>query len=226
LSTLESRLRAALAAVAQANEKTTAADAAMAKLRDAIDEVPNLQGAVNALAIDDAAAFESWARAGDAAAPPAIDAAAHHAASLALIEAQKKAAAANSALTRIEAERTRARLHGEAAQKAILPLAAQIVLAARVPEVLAEAAELQTKVWHVAAQLDEARAVLFEVAETLPKGSEEAREVYVLAEKLWDEIRNGRQGAPADVNAIRASWMQEINTAIDAANNETENEVA
>jgi hypothetical protein len=226
LSTLESRLRAALAAVAQANEKTTAADAAMAKLRDAIDEVPNLQGAVNALAIDDAAAFESWARAGDAAAPPAIDAAAHHAASLALIEAQKKAAAANSALTRIEAERTRARLHGEAAQKAILPLAAQIVLAARVPEVLAEAAELQTKIWHVAAQLDEARAVLFEVAETLPKGSEEAREVYVLAEKLWDEIRNGRQGAPADVNAIRASWMQEINTAIDAANNETENEVA
>ena len=226
MSTLESRLRAALAAVAQANEKTTAADAAMAKLRDAIDEVPNLQGAVNALAIDDAAAFESWARAGDAAAPPAIDAAAHHAASLALIEAQKKAAAANSALTRIEAERTRARLHGEAAQKAILPLAAQIVLAARVPEVLAEAAELQTKIWHVAAQLDEARAVLFEVAETLPKGSEEAREVYVLAEKLWDEIRNGRQGAPADVNAIRASWMQEINTAIDAANNETENEVA
>jgi hypothetical protein len=42
-----------------------------------------------------------------------------------------------------------------------------------------------------------------------------------LAEKLSNEIRNRRQGYPADVNAIRAAWMQEINATIDAHANET-----
>jgi hypothetical protein len=227
MTPLESRLRAALAAVAQANEKISSADAAMAKLRAAIDDVTSHQSAVNALAIDDAQAFETWARAGDDTAPPAIDAAAHHAASLALIEAQKKAAAANSALTRIEAERTRARLHGEAEQKAILPLAAQIAIPARVQELLDEHAEYQTKLWHVAAQIDEAHKVLIEIADTMPKGGEEAREVHVLASKLWEEIRNRRQGTPAQVDEIRAAWRSAINATIDAhANNEMENEVA
>jgi hypothetical protein len=50
-----------------------------------------------------------------------------------------------------------------------------------------------------------------QIADSLPKGSEEAREVHVLASKLWEEIRNRRHGTPAQVDEIRTSWMQEAN---------------
>jgi hypothetical protein len=223
LSTLESRLRAAVQAVASANEKTTAADAAMARLRAAIEAVPQHQGAINSLANADSAAFEQWAKTGEGEAP-AIDAAAHDAARQALVAAQAKASAATAALQRIEQERMKARAHGEAAQKAIAPLAYQIVLPKRVSELLDELAEIQTAVWHKLAQVEEAHAYLIAAAETLPKGSAESHEVYVTAEKLAGEIRQRKHSSrPADANAIRASWLQEIDAAIDAhANNEME----
>jgi hypothetical protein len=221
LTDLSQRLRAAVQTVAQANTKTASADAALAKLRAAIDDVPSHQSAVNALAIDDAAAFESWARAGDDAAAPVIDAAAHDAARKALVVAQAKASAAAAALQRIERARTEARAHGEAAQKAIAPLAYQIVLPKRVSELLDELAEIQTAVWHKLAQVEEAHALLIAAAETLPKGSAESHEVYVTAEKLAGEIRQRKHSSrPADANAIRASWLQEIDAAIVAASNE------
>jgi len=215
------RLRSAITAGAESNAKLQAADQSIALLNAAIDAVPNLQGEVNALANLDANAFEQWAKAADGSDAPTIDADAHHAASLALIAAQKKAMAATSALQRIEQERSKTRAYGEAAQAAIMPLAAQIVIAARVPEIIAEATELQTKLWHATAKFDDAYALLIATAEALPKGSAEAHEVYTLAEKLGNEIRNRRQGFPAIVNEIRAAWMQEINAVIDEHANET-----
>jgi hypothetical protein len=220
MNDITSRLRSAITAVNESNMKLQAADQSIALLTAAIDAVPNLQGEVNALANADTNAFEEWAKAADGSDPPAIDADAHHAATMALVAAQKKGQAAASALTRIEADRMKARNYGEAARSAITPLAAQIVISKRVPELLAEATELQTKVWHLTAQFDDAYALLITFAESLPKGSEEAREVYQLAEKLGNEIRNRRQGHPANVNAIRAAWMQEVNATIDAHANE------
>jgi hypothetical protein len=219
---LDTRLRAAIQAVTESNAKLQAADQSISLLTAAIDAVPNLQGEVNALANLDANAFEAWAKANDGSEPPTIDAEKHHAASLALVAGQKKAQAATSALTRFEADRTKVRTYGEAAQAAITPLAAQIVLSERVPEIIAEAAELQTKLWHASAQLDEAYALAIIFAESLPKGSAEAREIYEMAEKLANEIRQRNQGRPAHVNEIRAAWMQEINETIDAHAN-TEN---
>jgi hypothetical protein len=221
LNTLHDRLAAALKAVAASNEKITATDAAMAKLRAAIDEVPQHQGALNALAIADAAAFETWARAGDDTAPPAIDAQAHDDARKALVEAQAKASAATAALGRIERARTEAFARGDAAQKAILPLASQIILAARVPEVLAEVETLRVRLRHKSAVADSAHTLLIEIAETLPKGSEESREVYVLAEKLGAQLRATYELPQVDDAAVRASWLTEINAAIPVAN-ETE----
>jgi chromosome segregation ATPase len=224
LTTLESRLRSAVQAVASANTKLQDADKSIALLTKTIEDLPQHAGAVNSLATADAQAFEAWARAADDSEPPQIDAAAHDAARVALAGAQAKAAAATSALRKIEAERMQARTYGEAAQAAIEPLAAQIAIAKRVPELLAEAAELWTQVWHKQAQLEEAHPLLISVADRLPKGSQEAREVYEFASRLFDEIRqHGRGGKPADAVAIRAEWFKEINATIDAhANNETE----
>jgi hypothetical protein len=225
--TTHDRLRSAITAVTESNAKLQAADASIALLNAAVDAIPALQGEVNALANLDANAFEQWAKAADGSEPPVIDADAHHAANIALVSAQKKSQAAASALTRIEQERTKARAYGEAAQAAIMPLATQIVISERVPELLAEAAEIQTKLWHMTAKFDDAYDLLISTAETLTKGGEEAREVYTLAEKVGNEIRNRRQGFPADVNAIRRDWMQEINATIEAhANETTENEIA
>jgi hypothetical protein len=215
------RLRSAITAVTESNAKLQAADQSIALLTAAIDAVPNLQGDVNALANADANAFEQWAKAADGSDAPTIDADAHHKASLALVSAQKKAMAATSALTRIEQERTRVRTYGEAAQAAIPALAAQIAISKRVPELLAEAAELQTKVWHLTAQFDDAYALLISTAETLPKGSEEAREIYTMAEKLGNEIRNRNSGRPADINAIRRGWVSDINDLITTHASET-----
>jgi hypothetical protein len=214
MNDITSRLRSAITAVNESNMKLQAADQSIALLTAAIDAVPNLQGEVNALANADTNAFEEWAKAADGSEPPTIDADAHHAANLALVSAQKKAMAATSALTRIEAERTKVRTYGEAAQAAITPLASQIVLAKRIPEIIAEATDLQTKLWHASGQLDEAYALAIIFAESLPKGSEEAREIYTMAEKLGNEIRQRRQGYPADVNAIRAAWIADINALI------------
>jgi hypothetical protein len=221
------RLRLAITAVTETNKKLQHADQSIALLTGAIDAIPALQGEVNALANADTNSFEQWAKAADGSEPPTIDAEKHHAANLALVSAQKKAHAAASALSRIEQERSKVRSYGEAAQAAITPLAAQIVIAKRVPELIAEAAELQTQVWHKTAQFDDAYALLITFAESLPKGSAEAREIYTMAEKLGNEIRLRRQGYPADVNAIRRDWMQEINATIEAhANETTENEIA
>ena len=42
-----------------------------------------------------------------------------------------------------------------------------------------------------------------------------------MAEKLGNEMRNRRQGYPADANAIRAAWMQEVNDLITSTATET-----
>jgi hypothetical protein len=221
LNTTHERLKSAITAVNESNAKLQAADQSIALLTAAIDAVPNLQGEVNALANADANAFEQWAKAaGYGSDEPTIDADAHHKASLALVSAQKKAMAATSALSRIEQERMKTRTYGEAAQAAIPALAAQIAISKQVPEIIAEATDLQTRLWHASARLDDAYGLLISTAETLPKGSAEAYEVYTLAEKFGNEIRNRRQGFPANVNAIRAAWVQDINAAIEAANNE------
>jgi hypothetical protein len=220
MNDITSRLRSAITAVTESNAKLQAADQSIALLTSAIDAVPNLQGEVNALANADTNAFEHWAKAADGSEPPTIDADAHHAAALALVAGQKKAQAATSALTRIQDERMKARAYGEAATAAIQPLAAQIVISKQVPEIIAEATDLQTKLWHASAQLDEAYALAIIFAESLSKGSEEAREIYTMAEKLGNEIRQRRQGYPADVNAIRRDWTQEIHATIDAHANE------
>jgi hypothetical protein len=194
VSDTATRLRSAITAVNESNAKLQAADPSIALLTAAIDAVPNLQGEVNALANLDANAFEEWARAADGSDAPTIDAGAHHAANLALIAAQKKASAAASALTRIEQERSKVRAYGEAAQAAITPLAAQIAIPERVYEIIAEATDLQTRLWRASARLDDAHALLISTAESLPKASPESREVYTLAEKLGNEIRQRRQG--------------------------------
>jgi hypothetical protein len=225
LNDLSTRLRAAIVAVNESNQKLQAADQSIGLLNAAIDAIPSLQGECNALANADVNSFEAWAKAADGSDAPVIDADAHHAASLALVAGQKKSQAASAALTRIEQERTKARAYGEAAQAAITPLAAQIAFTKRVPEIIAEATDLQTKLWHASAQLDEAYALAIIFAESLPKGSEEARAVYTMAEKLSNEMRNRRQGIPADANAIRRAWNVEIGAVIDAhANETTENE--
>jgi hypothetical protein len=92
-----------------------------------------------------------------------------------------------------------------------------------VPEIIAEATDLETRVWHLTAQFDDAYDLLIATAESLPKASPESREVYALAEKLGTEIRNRRQGSPANVNAIRAAWIADINALITST---TENEIA
>jgi hypothetical protein len=217
------RLRLAITAVTETNKKLQHADQSIALLTGAIDAIPALQGEVNALANADTNSFEQWAKAADGSEPPVIDAEKHHAANIALVSAQKKSQAAASALTRIEQERSKFRAYGEAAQAAIPALAAQITISKRVPELLAEAAEHQTKLWHLTAQFDDAYGLLISTAETLPKGGEEAREVYTLAEKLGNEIRNRRQGIPANVNAIRAAWIADINALITST---SENEIA
>src|SRR6202035_6062553 len=94
----------------------------MARLNAAIEAVPQHQGTVNALAHTDAAAFEAWARTGEGEAPT-IDAQAHDAARQALVASQATASAARSALQRIEHSRAEAFAHGQAAQKAIYPIA-------------------------------------------------------------------------------------------------------
>ena len=185
-------------------------------LNAAIDAIPSLQSDVNALSNLDAAAFEAWAKANDGSDAPAIDAEKHHAANLALVSAQKKAAAATSARSRLEEERTKVHNYGVAAKKAIHPLAAMITMSKMVPELLAEAAELQTQLWHKTAQFDDAYDLLIATAESMQKGSPEAKEIYDLAEKLGTEIRNRTQGRPAMVHEVRAAWLAEINSTIDA----------
>ena len=218
---LHGRLKAAIAAVNEANEKTAAHDVAIARLRDAIDAVPQHQGAVNALANADAQAFERYAREGGDV--PTIDAKAHDKARIALAGAQAKAQAASAALRKIEDERVKAHQHGEAAQAAIYPLAAQIAIAKRLPELLAELGELQTLFWQKAAQVEEVRPLLYAVADALPKGSAEAHELLVFAEKISNQIReHGTGGKPADVVNIRTAWAADIDATIEAASAEKE----
>jgi hypothetical protein len=219
---IESRLRAALAAVAQANTKTQAADAAMGRLNEAISAVPEYQGAVNALAIDDAQAFEVWARAGDDTAPPAIDAQAHDAARVALAGAQAQAAAATSAMTRIEADRSKARAHGESAQAAIFPLALLATLETGFGPLVDEVIEHRKRMSTASHRIDTALQLLVDTS----KGADEhtRRELLVAMEKFSTDSRRANEFAQIDRDQLRTELHQKINATIDAANETTKGE--
>jgi hypothetical protein len=222
LTTLNDRLRSALVAVAQSNEKTQAADVAMAKLNDAISAVPQHQSAVNALAIDDAQAFETWARAGDDTPPPAINAQAHDDARVALAGAQAKAAAATAALQRIEADRTKARTHGEAAAAAIYPIALLVTLETEFSPLVDEVIEHRKRMSTASHRIDTALQLLVDAS----KGADEhtRRELLVAMEKFSEDSRRANELSQIDRDQLRAELHQKINATIDGANETTKGE--
>jgi hypothetical protein len=217
---LHERLASAIAAVNDTNTKLVAHDAAIAKLNASIDSVPQHQGAVNALANDDAAAFEAYAR-GDTDDEPTIDAKAHDKARQALAGAQAKAAAARTALAKIEGERSKVRAYAVKAQSAIYPIATQITLASIVPTLIQETKALREQARAKSTKIDEAVAVLAELTDSL-KGSDLQREVSILMTELSTQTRASYEFAPVDAKALRAELMVAVNQTIDNANTQKE----
>jgi hypothetical protein len=215
---LHERLAAAIAAVNETNTKLQAHDAAIARLNATIDAVPNLQGDLNALAADDAAAFERFAR--DGGDEPVIDAKAHDKARIALVAAQAKAAAARTAMAKIEAERAKASAHGVAAQAAIRPLAMQIALAPIFEAAIDEAMKHRIAARDISTKADEALALLAALVDSLPNPSDERREVSILMTELSTKTRVTYEIPPTDTAAIRRELNDAISAVIDANTNE------
>jgi hypothetical protein len=225
---LHTRLAAALRAITETDTKISGLDEAMARLSDAIADANSKQGAVNALASADAVAFERYAR--DGGDVPVVDSSAHHAAQLQLISAQKTAAAANAALSKLEGERALASALGQSARAAITPLALQLVFPDMVKRLADEAIALRDEARRKSTMIDEAYAITIETAELFEKGSPTALELYRFAEGLNAHTRRTHELAQIDKASVRAEITSALNDAIVAAqaelNTDKDNDIA
>jgi predicted Zn-dependent peptidase len=217
MNTTHEQLRAALARVTESNDRAATAERSIGLLTSTIESVEPLQEALDALTLQDAAAFEAWARAADGSDAPEVDVAAHDAARLALVAAQARAAAVSGPLNKLLAEKDAANHSASHATASIGPLGLLATMETRVPELQAQLRELRSGIIEKQTQIDAARALLIDYAESLKETSPNSpvlRDLYRLDEQFGIENKRGYELPTFDPIGFRASWTQAINQTI------------
>jgi hypothetical protein len=210
-----SRLRAALTRVTESNDRAEAAERSIARLNSTASAVAPLQEKLDALTLQDAAAFDAWARAGDGSEAPEVDVAAHDAARLSIVAAQARAAAIAGPLATLQ--QGAALIDAAKAKAEIGPLGLHATLSTAVPTLLAELSDLRSAIVTKSTQVDVARALLIDSAEALKAeapNSPAVSQLYTLNEKLGEAQRAGYEVQSGDDKAIRDEWTKAVNRTI------------
>jgi hypothetical protein len=198
-----SRLQECLTARNEALAKIADIQASLHRLIGHEEAVAAARSELTAIDIADAAAVHAWARSGEGDAP-STDVERRDAISRALSQAESQARAAASARASLTAE----------LDAAMLPLAginawsqvftAQIVVEETAP-LLAELADAQRNLAAKAERIQQMREFILTSAERLPKGSEEARQIYVAAEAMSQDTQRAMGAHEAPLDATTAS---------------------
>jgi hypothetical protein len=197
------RLAECLTARSEAEAKIAAANESMARLAGHEDAVNAARSELTAIDIADAAAVTLWAKSGDGAAPT-TDVERREAISRALSQAESQARAAASARAALAAEM-------EAATQPLAGIAtwSNVAVAQIVAEEMAPLiADLEDAQRSLAAKIERVKMLREHViasAEGLPKGSEAAREVYLTAEAMAQDMQRAMTSHPAPLDASVSS---------------------
>ena len=200
------RLAECLAAKAEAEAKVASIQSSIERLAGHEEAVNAARSELTALDIADAAAVTAWAKSGEGSAPTTdVERRESIARALSQAESQARAAASARASLSSELETATKPLAGISAWSTVF--VAQTVAEEMAP-LLADLIDAQRNLAAKIERIQMLREFVLASAERLPKGSEEARQVYVTAEALASDMQRAMASHQApldDVVAARAA---------------------
>jgi hypothetical protein len=209
-SPARARLAECHAARREAEAKIAAANESMARLAGHEEAVAAVRSELTAIDIADAAAVTAWAKSGEGAAPT-TDVERREAISRALSQAESQARAAATARAALSADIESAGQPLAGIQTWTTVSIAQIVCEDTAP-LLADVVKLQQALAGKIEQIKQMRDFIYSVAERLPKGGEEAREVYVVGNALDADLQLAMSAreAPLDASVAARAALREF----------------
>ena len=209
-SPARNRLAECLAARREAETKIATANESMARLAGHEEAVAAARSELTALDIADADAVTRWAKSGEGAAPT-TDVDRRDSISRALSQAESQARAATSARAALSAELETATrpLAGIQAWTSVFIAS---VVCEEVEPLLADLIEHQRSLAAKVERIGQMREFVIAAAERLPRGSEEARQVYVAAEALANDVQRAMSvhEAPLDASVSSRAALREF----------------
>jgi hypothetical protein len=209
-SPARNRLAECLAARREAETKVDEINASLERLAGHENEVAEAERKLALLDSAEASATLEWAKSGDGAAPsPDVDSREEIGKALAAARAQAAAAGRARAALSAELETATRPLAGIQAWTSVF--IAQIVCEEFEP-LLADLIEHQRTLAARIERIGQMREFVIAAAERLPRGSEEAREVYVAAEALANDTQRAMSvhEAPLDASVASRAALREF----------------
>ncbi|HZZ26216.1 MAG TPA: hypothetical protein VFE60_28320 [Roseiarcus sp.] len=213
-SQVRSRLQECHAARQDAEAKIAETNASLARLANHENEVAEAERKLALLDSAEASATLEWAKSGDGAAPsPNVESREEIGKALASARAQAAAAVRARASLSAELETALKPLHGIQAWSSVA--IAQIVCEEAAP-LLADMIDAQQSLAAKMERIGLMREFALAAAERLPKGSEEARVIYVAAEALANNIQRAMAAndAPLDASVATRAALSEFVAAL------------